>query len=1089
MVYSLPQGETLATSRGLVGSLWLLWVAFVVYGSLVPLEFRAMPWEQALAQFSRIPMLQLGISNRADWVANLVLYVPVGFFTALLLAGSSTRPGLLSLLVAVFFGLVLAVVVEFAQLYFPARTVSQNDLLAESLGTALGVILARLGAGWLPTLQTVLKGNWRRAAGALVPAGALAILAFSLFPFDLLISSSEFATKAASPMWGWWVAPVFSQGAESRQIARWVAELLVVVPLGVLWARSATIALLPLDARASLVHALVLGAALGLAVELGQWFFASGVSQGLSVVSRALGWALGAWLWNRRRKWGAHEWRSAVSRLSLPLALLQAMAVVVLSGWFGSAWRTPAEAVKRALGGELHFVPFYYHYYTSEALALQSVLSVALAYALVGLWGWARNWTLFQAALVASMAATIVEVGKLFPLATRPDPTNVLIAGASAAVALLMLQLFTAEQGAASDDVCAAGGPSALVRKTHTAPNWRYILLVAVAGLASFWVVAFPVYNAWVALGIFACAVLVWWRPVTLLAMVAATLPVLSLSAWSGREYVDEFDVLVLVCLAVAYARRPQVLVAPARDGLLSAALWLVAGSVMVSTLLGWAPWELAALRHPDSPLSPWYSLRLFKGWLYAVGLYAVARKQHAAGLPVLKSFGAGLVVGLALVVCFVVWERAAFVGVWNFSAPYRAAGPMVPMRLGGAYLDTFLVVSLPFALVGAVYARSFWWRVLCGVTALGAAYAVAVTYTRTTYLAAAFVGLVVVFAALRPWPRQKRGLALLAAAMLMALLAVTYPIITGPFATARLALVKQDWNTRLAHTEHVIQLGRDHGGSMVFGQGLGRFPADNYWAHQGASPPNQKVAVHRFLVDVSESQLQLGSGAGLYLDQAIRLGTGQHVDLELLARASGPNGVLSVSICSKWLLSSDNCVQQTLSVTEESGGWQRLSAQMQTSGLGKREMWRSPFIRMSLSNAGDARIDIEQISLRDAKGSELLLNTDFSAGSDHWNYTSDDHLAWHAKNMVLAIWFDMGWAGVIAFGGLLVLALVRSGRGAWAGDRLAQALFAALVGLLVVSVFDSVMDEPRFLLLLLVLAWLGALGPLDQKVAPQPVT
>ena len=1074
----LPPGRPLAAPRGLACSLWLLWVAFVVYGSLVPLEFRAMPWEQALAQFARIPMLQLDLSHRADWVANLVLYVPVGFFTALLLAGNRAKPGLLPLLIALLFGLALAVAVEFSQLYFPARTVSQNDLLAEGLGTALGVVLARMGAGWLPALQMVLKGNWRRVALALLPAGALAVLVFSLFPFDLLISSGELADKAASPMWGWWVAPVFSLDPVSRQMARWGAELLVVVPLGALWARSVTGALLPHNARASLAQALALGTVFGMTVELGQWFFASGVSQGLSVVSRALGWALGAWLWNRRGKWGVDEWRAAVSRFSLPLALLHGLALVVLSGWFGSAWRTPAQALQRALGGELHYVPFYYHYYTSEAVALQSLLGIALAYAPVGLWGWSRHWTPGRAALVALVAALAVEAGKFFPWAARPDPTNLLIAAASAAAALLLLQVFTAGHGAAPESTQEGRGPSAPAGKTRIAMDGPYAWLAAVAALAGLWVVKFPVYNAWVALGLLAGAALVWWRPVALLAVVAAALPVLGLSVWSGREYVDEFDVLLLVCLAVAWARGPKVPVAPARDGLLGVALWLLAGSVVVSALLGWAPWELAALRHPDSPLSPWYSLRLFKGWLGAAALYAVARRQHAAGLPVLKSFGTGLVIGLALVVGFVLWERAVFAGLGDFSAPYRVAGPLVPMRLGGAYLDAFLVVGLPFAWVGAVHGRSLGWRLVCGVTALGAAYAVAVTFTRTTYLAAALVGLLGVFAALRPWPRQRRGSALWAVALLMALFAVAYPVITGSFATQRLALVQQDWATRLAHASHAIQMARDQGGSMVFGRGLGRFPAESYWARQGIASTSQKMAVHRFVADGAEAQLQLGPGPGLYVDQAIRLGASEYVDLELFARASGPAGVLSVTVCRKWFLSSDQCALQTFPVAEQQKGWQRLSARLQTAGIDAPDGWFGLPVRMSLRSAGEAVIDVDRVFLRDATGRELLLNGDFSAGSDHWNYTSDDHLAWHVKNMVLAIWFDMGWMGVFAVGGLLVLSLVRSARRAWAGDRWAQALFAALAGLLVVSVFDSVVDEPRFVLLLLVLAWLAALRP-----------
>ena len=216
VVYSSQEGEKLATSVVLARSFWLLWVAFVVYGSLVPLEFPSLPWDQALAQFSRIPMLQLGLPNRADWAANLVLYVPVGFFTALVLAESEAKLRFLPGLISLFFGLLMAVLVEFAQLYFPARTVSQNDLLAEGLGTALGLILARLGAGWLPTLQTILIRSWRRVAGALVPGGTLAVLELSLFPYDLLISKSK---DGCAPLFGIWRRISVAVGIWSRPVS------------------------------------------------------------------------------------------------------------------------------------------------------------------------------------------------------------------------------------------------------------------------------------------------------------------------------------------------------------------------------------------------------------------------------------------------------------------------------------------------------------------------------------------------------------------------------------------------------------------------------------------------------------------------------------------------------------------------------------------------------------------------------------------------------------------------------------------------------------------------------------------------------
>lgn len=85
---------------------------------------------------------------------------------------------------------------------------------------------------------------------------------------------------------------------------------------------------------------------------------------------------------------------------------------------------------------------------------------------------------------------------------------------------------------------------------------------------------------------------------------------------------------------------------------------------------------------------------------------------------------------------------------------------------------------------------------------------------------------------------------------------------------------------------------------------------------------------------------------------------------------------------------------------------------------------------------------------------------------------------------MALAVWFDLGWLGVGALGALLLLALSRSARAAWSGERSAQALLAALTGLMVVSMFDSVVDEPRYLLLMLLLLWMAARSRAEMEKA-----
>jgi hypothetical protein len=95
-----------------------------------------------MARFGAIPFLQLGIGSRADWVANLLLFIPLSFlWMGALAAGGSTLRTLMAALALVPLAAALSVGIEFTQLFFPQRTVSRNDILAETLG--------RLVARWL----------------------------------------------------------------------------------------------------------------------------------------------------------------------------------------------------------------------------------------------------------------------------------------------------------------------------------------------------------------------------------------------------------------------------------------------------------------------------------------------------------------------------------------------------------------------------------------------------------------------------------------------------------------------------------------------------------------------------------------------------------------------------------------------------------------------------------------------------------------------------------------------------------------------------------------------------------------------------
>ena len=176
-----------------------VFATFAVYGSLVPLEYRPLSFDEALVRFGNIRYLQLGITSRADFVANILLFIPLG----LLLAGAwlVDRPGWLRAWLAVLtivpLMAALSVAIEFTQVFFPRRTVSLNDIMAETVGGALGLAL------WI--LLGQITTNWVRAFASerhrpllvvrLLAAYVAVFLVAQLMPFDVTIDVGELKQK------------------------------------------------------------------------------------------------------------------------------------------------------------------------------------------------------------------------------------------------------------------------------------------------------------------------------------------------------------------------------------------------------------------------------------------------------------------------------------------------------------------------------------------------------------------------------------------------------------------------------------------------------------------------------------------------------------------------------------------------------------------------------------------------------------------------------------------------------------------------------------------------------------------------------
>ncbi|MBT0962367.1 O-antigen ligase family protein [Denitromonas iodatirespirans] len=283
----------------------------------------------------------------------------------------------------------------------------------------------------------------------------------------------------------------------------------------------------------------------------------------------------------------------------------------------------------------------------------------------------------------------------------------------------------------------------------RTGPAGRlWFALSALAALAALglWAWHHPLDRV-AAVGIAALAVLLFLaRPSAWLVLLPALWPVIDLAPLTGWIHVTESDALVLAVVAGVGLREAQAPPLPAHGAaafrlspiaLLVALLWLASYGVSAwRTPVPLPPFDPSLFAGYKTPLN---GLRLLKAPLLLLlllpCLHAAGRARGAGALDRLTL---GMTLGLLTASAVAVWERYAFPGLTNFSADYRTTGLFWEMHVGGAALDAWLALTLPFALAGFLRARTLSGRLLfLAVLAVGG-YAILTTFSRGLYAAVA---------------------------------------------------------------------------------------------------------------------------------------------------------------------------------------------------------------------------------------------------------------------------------------------------------------------------------------------------------------
>ncbi|HEY2882840.1 MAG TPA: VanZ family protein, partial [Pirellulales bacterium] len=284
---------------------WLLlfFAGFALFGSTTPFHFKSLLFGDAVRGMVELWGDPIVLESRSDWTANLLLSVPLGFFGIAMLRVD--RPGWPQALWQAAIVLPLCVAystfLEFTQFWLPARTPSNDDIAAQSIGAIFGIGLWFLAGQHLVRWgRDILAGKAAsKPLHKLVYAYSAIILIQAMIPFAFSISPANLWHKYNRD--GMIVLNPDVIGAFSReQLSDTMENILMFATAG--WLAAAASLATNRSGRAVGWGALW-GFALALVTEFAQLFVDGRYSKVSDVIINTCAASLGAALmWLARRK-------------------------------------------------------------------------------------------------------------------------------------------------------------------------------------------------------------------------------------------------------------------------------------------------------------------------------------------------------------------------------------------------------------------------------------------------------------------------------------------------------------------------------------------------------------------------------------------------------------------------------------------------------------------------------------------------------------------------------------------------------------------------------------------------------------------
>ena len=195
-------------SRSFIGWLLILVIALIAYGSLYPFNFKPDAIQGGV--FRALEKLSWARAGRSDHIANVLLYLPLGFCLFLWLSARLRRHT--GWMLATLLSALLSLTIEVAQVYVSARVPSLKDLALNTLGAALGATGGLLWRG----IAKLMHLPTREELPTRDPGAALVVVTWLVFRFAPFVPQLDLGKLKAA------LRPLFEpqDGADPNTNAR-----------------------------------------------------------------------------------------------------------------------------------------------------------------------------------------------------------------------------------------------------------------------------------------------------------------------------------------------------------------------------------------------------------------------------------------------------------------------------------------------------------------------------------------------------------------------------------------------------------------------------------------------------------------------------------------------------------------------------------------------------------------------------------------------------------------------------------------------------------------------------------------------------